>query len=166
MPIGAFMAGRYSASYGGQSTGIASEGFNLEFQLKQELIDKTDAYARTIIDMIMQGVDTFISAKLIEWNAASRALMWGMGGGVMGKIFSVAVPPAVFAYDLASAFVLTSTANTPAANSPASLTASKAFLAPNFNPTILHDSRLREMPMRLICLPYASSSDLIAFSTA
>ena len=163
--LGTFVAGRYSATYGAANIGIAEDGYDLEFQFKQELIDKTDAYAQTIIDMIMQGCDTYVSANLIEWLSGSKTLMWATGGGVMGKIFTSAVPPAAFASDLAGALVLTSTTNTTAAASPATLTGSKAFMAPNFNPRILMDSRLRKLPARMILLPYTSGSDLIAFST-
>lgn len=164
--LGSYVAGRYSATFGAADIGQSEDGFELEFSFKQELIDKTDAYARTIIDMIGQGCDTYVSANLIEWIPGSKALLWAYGGGVMGKIFSVAAPPAVFASNLASAFVMTSTANTTAASNPATLTGSKAFPAPNFNPKILCDSRLRKLPIRLILLPYQSSSDLISFSTS
>ncbi len=163
--LGTFVAGRYSATWNANSLGLARQGYDLDFQFKQEIIEETDAYGLTIIDMIMRGADTFVSATLREWIAGSKALLWAVGGGTMGKIFTSAVPCAASAYDLSQSLVFTATAGTPAATSPATLTASKAFMAPSFNPKILFDSRIRDLPVRMICFPYASSSDMIAFST-
>ena len=148
------------------SIGIAQRGYDLDFQFKSEAVNESDLYGLSTIDLVMRGADCHLSAQLKEWIAGSKALLWAIGGGVLGKIFSTAVPCGVFAYDLSAALVLTATANTTAATlGPATLTASKAFPAENFNPTILMDSRLRLLPIRCILFPYASSSDTIAFST-
>lgn len=165
MSLGTFVAGRYAATWNAVSIGLARQGLEMEVQLKQEVIDETDAYGMTIIDFVMRGADVYFSANLREWIAGSKSLIWAIGGGSLGKIFTAAVPCGVFAYDLSQALVLTATANTPAATSPATLTASKAFPAPSFNTKILFDSRIRDLPVRMICFPYASGSDTIALST-
>lgn len=163
--LGAFVAGRYAASFSAVDIGMTRQGFELEFAFKQELIDESDLYGLTTLDAVRRGCDVFLSATLKEWNAGSRSVLWPIGGGAMGKIFTSAVPNGSFDTDLAKPLVLTSTAGTAAALSPATLTAAKAWIAPNYNPRILFDSRLREVPIRLIFYPYASSSDTIAFST-
>lgn len=164
--LGAFVAGRYSAAWSsGLDLGMAKKGFELEFAFKQELLDESDLYGATIIDGIRRGCDVFVSMELMEWKAGSKALLWPIGGGALGKIFSSAVPNGVFDSDQAQPLVLTSTAGTSAANSPATLTASKAWIAPGFNPRWAMDSRLRTLPIRMIFYPYASGSDTIAFST-
>lgn len=163
--LGAFVAGRYAATYSSVAIGMAKQGIELEFQFKQEMVDESDLFGLSTIDMIIRGADVFASAMLKEWNAGSKSLLWAIGGGVLGKIFTAAVPCSVFASTLAQSLVLTATAGTAAAASPATLTAATAFPAPSFNPKILLDSRLRELPVRMICFPYASSTDTIAFST-
>ncbi len=163
--LGSMVAGRYSATWDAVDIGFSRTGLELDFQFKQEVIDETDLYGMTTIDMIMRGADVHLSATLREWKTGSKALLWAIGGGVLGKIFSAAVPCGSFASDLASALVMTGTAGTTAQATLATLTGSKAFPAANFNPKILFDSRLREIPMRLILFPYASGSDLVAFST-
>lgn len=163
--LGTFVAGRYSATYNANSLGIMERGYELDFQLKQELVDESDLYGMQIIDMFIQGCDSYVSMMAKEWLTGSKAILWALGGGVLGKIFSAAVPCGASAYDLSQSLVFTATANTPAATSPATLTASKAFPAPNFNPKTLLNSRLRQLPLRMLMFPYASSSDTIAFST-
>jgi hypothetical protein len=163
--LGTMVAGRYSATFNSVDVGFTRQGFELEFMFKQEVIDETDLYGMSTIDAVLRGADGFVSAILREWKAGPKSILWALGGGVLGKVFSAAVPNGVFASDKALPFVMTSTANTPAAADPATLTASKAFIAPNYNPRILFDSRLRETPIRFQMFPYASSTDTILFST-
>ena len=165
MSLGTFVAGRYSSTYAAASLGITTRGYELDVQFKQEVIDESDLYGLSLIDLCLRGADVHLSMLCKEWIAGTKALLWAIGGGSFGKIFTAAVPCGVFAYDLSAALVLTATANTPAAASPATLTASKAFPAANFNPKVLFDSRLRELPLRVVLFPYASSTDTIAFST-
>ncbi len=165
MALGAFVAGRYSATLNAVAIGMSKQGFELEFQFKHEVIEESDLYGLTILDLIVRGANTYVSAMLKEWNAGSKAILWSLGGSVLGKIFSTAVPCGSLASALASPLVFTSTANTPAAASPATLTASLAYPADNFNPKTLFDSRLRELPVRMIALPSVSGSDLVGFST-
>ena len=165
MALGTFIAGRYTATFNAVDIGISRTGFELEFQFKQEAIDETDAYGLTTIDMIHRGCDTLLNATLREYKAGSKAILWPIGGGTIGKIASVAKPIGTLASDNAAALVFTSVANTPAASSPATLTASKAWIAPNYNPRILFDSRLRDVPIRMIFLPADAVGEVTAFTT-
>jgi hypothetical protein len=163
--LGTLIAGRYSCTWNAVDTGYTRTGFELEFQYKHEVLDESDLYGLTTVDAVTRGCDGFLSATLREYKAGSTALLWPVGGGVLGKVFSTAKPAGLLASDQALALVLTSTANTPAAAAPATLTASKAWIAPNYNPRIILDSRLREVPIRMQLFPYASASDIILFST-
>ncbi len=167
MSLGSFIAGRYSATFDSSSVGIASRGYDLDFMFKSEAVDETDLYGASTIDLVLRGADVHIATELIEWLSGSKAMLWSLGGGALGKIYSAAVPAGMFAYDLAKALVLTATTNTTAAASggPATLTASKTWPAQSFNPRVLFDSRLRRLPIRLLCIPYASGGDTLAFST-
>jgi len=144
--------------------GITRTGYELQFNAKMEAIDETDLYGLTLIELIHRGIDAAIQWAAREYKAGSTGPAWPWGGGTLGKVFSSAVPCGVLASDTAQALVLTSTASTPAAAAPATLTASKAILAPNFNVNLLFDSRLREVPVRMQLLPY-SSSGTVHFTT-
>jgi hypothetical protein len=91
------------------------------------------------------------------------AAFWPWGS--LGVIFTAAAPIARLASAVAAAMVLTSTANTPAAASPASLTGSLSILAPNYPGSLLFDSRLREVPVRLALLPSVNSGTGTHFTT-
>lgn len=165
MALGTFIAGRYSATFNAVDVGMSRQGFELEFRFKQEEIAESDLFGLTTIDMIMRGADAFLRATLKEYKTGSLAALWQIGGAALGKIASAAVPIGVLASSLAQALVLTSTAATPAAAAPATLTGSLACLAPNYNPRIIFDSRLREVPIEMILLPSLSGGNLTVFST-
>jgi len=164
--LGAFVAGRYAGAWGSTPIGMTKQGFELEFQFKQENIEESDLFGLQIIDLILRGCDCYVSMMLKEWNAGSKALLWALGGGTLGTIFTTGVPCATFASSLAQSLVFTVTANTAAVGNPNTLTAPGAFPAPSFNPKTLLDSRLRELPIRMIMLPYTSGGSTLAFSTS
>lgn len=166
MALGSYVAGRFSATWNSTALGQTRRGWNLDINYKQEAIDETDLFGATMVDAVMRGADVHLSAELIEWTAAVRASIWTMGGGTLGTIATTAVPIGVLKSSLAVPLVLTSTANTPAASAPASLTAAGAIHADNANPNILMDSRLRVIPMRWHFLPSYSGGTLAAFSTS
>jgi hypothetical protein len=74
-------------------------------------------------------------------------------------------PIGIRASDVASAVVLTSTPNTPAATAPATLTATYAILAPGQQSTLLFNSKLRRVPIFLQLLPYTSGSNVVWYSS-
>ena len=161
-----FIAGRYSGTWNSVALGITKTGFELEFTFHFEDIDETDAYAQSLIDAIYRGARCHINAQLIEYKAGSISMLWPVGGGTLGKIMSAAKPVGILASDQAQALVLTSTANTPAAAAPTSLTASKTWIPNNFNPRVALDSKLRQFPMRLMMLPSDSSGEVTCFTTS
>lgn len=163
--IGTWICGAYTASWSSTSVGVTKNGWELELQYKQEAIDETDVYGASTLDLIYRGIDALMSATLREWKAGSTAPLWQVGGGVLGKTVSAAVPIGVLGTTLAQAFVLTSTAATPAVAAPATLTIAAAIFAPSFNPRIIFDSRLREIPLKLMALPQNSAGVITLFST-
>lgn len=61
------------------------------------------------------------------------------------------------ASNLAMSMVLTAVAGTPAASSPASLTAPRTIIEPGFNIGLLFNSKLRQVPVRFVNLPNDSA---------
>ena len=117
----------------------------------EEPVNNTDAYGKSKIDGIYQGGDWFAAFMCEEYKAGTIATWWPYGAiGVMGVIGRLR-------YGLSAALVLTAIAGTPAASSPATLTASKAILSSGFNTQLLFGPTLRKVPIRLDLLPYSSS---------
>lgn len=159
MALDTFIAGRYSGTYSGADVGITRQGYNLQQESRWEEIAETDAYGLSIIDGVYRGGNCYIQLESKAYKAGSVAPFWPWGSlGVMGTI-------ARLASDVAASIVLTSTAGTPAAASPATLTGTKSILAPNNPASLLFNSVLREVPVRLLLLPYDAGGGAIKWFT-
>ncbi len=154
MPLATIIAGRYTGTWNSLSTGILKDdGFRLIESAKEQQINRTDAFAQTLIETVYQGVDWSMAFTMIEYNAAAVSTIitpWGTLGtvGLVGTLGSAQ----------AKSLVLTATASTPAAASPATFTATLAKLSPNANVEINFTSAGREVPVRLDLLPSTISS--------
>lgn len=152
-----FIAGQYTVTYNGVAMGImeGDDGVpTIEQTSHGEEIRNTDAYGKSLIDVIYQGADWFAQYMCMEYKAGPISAFWPFGAvGVMGVIGRIE-------QDLAAALVLTAIAGTPAAASPATLTAAKAILAPGFNTKLLYGPTLRKVPIRQVLLPYVSGSTI------
>jgi hypothetical protein len=164
--IETFAVGSYAATYDGTSTGLTKDGYRITHDQKSEVIDKSDLYGDMMLDAIWRGANVSCEYTCLAFTkgtpvlTAFQASLYSAWSSTtpMGRLFS----------DLAKALVLTVTANTPAAAvgvGPATLTATKAILAPNYSTTHLYDNRLRELPLRVQFLPYSSTGTLIFAAT-
>lgn len=162
MALGTFIAGRYSCTYNAVSVGITKDGYDLSQQAKGEVLNETDSYGETTLDWVYRGSECFLQFTSREYMAGSLSAFWPYGSP--GFITSAATPIGLWASSLAKSIILTSTANTSAAAAPASLTATGAILAPNYDARLLFDSRIRNVPVRLQLLPYMSTN-LVHYST-
>ena len=150
--FGPIIAGPYTGTYNSQAVGFTIEGFRWGQEMLAEMIDKTDLFAKTIIDSIYQGMNARISYKSRVYDANNVAPIspWG----ALGVVYTAAAPIARSARAVAKAFVLTAVAATPAAAAPASLTANLSLLANGTNTELLFDSSAREIPVSLQLYPY------------
>lgn len=128
--------------------GITQRGYEIQQDGKAEVIDESDAYGQSTIDLVYRGGDVRIMFESRAYKAGSITPFWPWSTfGFMGII-------ARLASDIAAAFNLTVTPGTPAfTNGPRSVTAPKTILSPNVSQRMLFDSRLRNVPNQLTCLP-------------
>mgnify|MGYP000857433249 FL=1 len=120
----------------------------IEQSNKAEPIANTDSYAKSTIDAIYQGADWFASMTCMEYKAGSIAAWWPYSTlGRMGTIGRLL-------YDISLPLVLTAVAGTPAASSPATLTATRSILAPGFGTRLVFGPTVRTVPLRFQLLPY------------
>lgn len=160
MALETLVAGAYAGAYNGVSTGITEQGFELTFETKAEEIGESDAFGESLIDFIYRGGRLSTMFESLAYKAGSITPFWPWGPlGVLGII-------ARLASNVAMPLTLTSTAGTPAAASPATLTFGKAILAPNNPARLLYNSKLRKVPVRLACLPYNIGAGVIAFGSS
>jgi hypothetical protein len=149
--IATLIGGRYSGTLGGADLGITESGFTIIFNPKAELINESDAYGLTLIDLFWRGIDVSTVFDSLEYKAGTITAAWPWGTlGAMGVI-------ARLGSAIASSMVLTATAGTPAAATPATLTAARSLLEPGFNVSLLFNSKLRRVPIRFVNLPSDSA---------
>lgn len=155
--LATFIAGRFSATYNAVDVGITRQGHEIEITLKQETINESDLYGLTTVDAVVRGGDAFYQAEFREYKSGSISCFTQPFTAAAGGIFSTAKPIGGLASGLAQALVMTATANTPAAATPATLTASLALLAEGYPVKLLFDSRLRPVPIRMQLYPSVST---------
>ncbi len=157
MSLGTFIGGRYSSTWNAADLGLTREGYNVIVVPKGEMIAQSDAYAQTLLDYFFAGCDVATVLDSLEYKSGPIASIWPWGSlGTMGTI-------ARLASNLGESLVLTSTAGTPAASTPATLTATRAIISPNTNIALLFSSKLRMVPIRFDCLP---SDGAVHFTTS
>jgi hypothetical protein len=105
--------------------------------------------------------ECFVQWVGLAYKAGTIAAFWPWGA--IGTLLTAAAPIGRLLSDVAAPHVLTSTPNTPAAASPASVTGVKAILAPNQSARLLFSSKLRKVPIRLQYLPYDAGAGTIKF---
>jgi hypothetical protein len=158
------VAGQYTTTWNSVSVGVTRQGFELQQQVRQEVIAETDAYGESTIDFIYRGGDVFCQFISRSYAAGSTGPFWPWGGGTLGVMSTAAVPIATLASAVAQPLVLTVVANTPAVAAPNTLTGALSILAPNFNGNLIFDSRLRDVPVRHQFLPTAASGTVKWFA--
>lgn len=174
MALDTLIAGRYSATYNANDVGITRDGYALTIDSEWEEIGETDAWGQSVIDGVWRGGNCFLQFTSVAYKTGSLQAFWPFGGplagpGVLGVLFdstqATPLPIAQLASNIAKAFVLTATAGTPAAATPATLTATAALLARNNNGRIMLNSKLRDVPVRLRLYPFTSAGITRFFTT-
>jgi len=119
-----FIAGQYTATYGGSALGQILNGFELRWTFLREFI-RGDNFARARQDGVYQGAELDVLYELMEYNAAgAQGAFWPFDAafldlGTIGVLDS----------SKDASLVLSAVAGTPAAASPASITLPNTILA-------------------------------------
>ena len=160
MALATFVSGRYSCTWNAVDLGITdNDGWDLSWQYPVEAINSTDQYGMTWVDGVYQGVsDVFLQANGLEYKAGPLAAATpfatmtptGASGLSLGTI-------GILVSGVAKALTLTATAGTPAAASPATLSATLAVWAENYPVHLLMNPKLRKFPIRMRILPYSAT---------
>jgi hypothetical protein len=168
-----FIAGPYTATYnpalgGGApvSLGISEDGFELESTYYADLI-RGDNLGESIQDGVYRGKDCYLSCVLEEVNldGVNRVFNPFIDCDAISDLSELGQVGRLLT-NLAGSLVLTAVAGTTAATVPATLTASKAIIAPGFPIRQVLATRHRKMPLRFLLLPYTDGSDVVHFRMA
>ncbi len=164
MALGVFAAGPYSAlattpTQSAGAVGLLQDGWTVEWTILEEELDKTDAYARTLIETFHQGLRCFINAIFHEWKAVELRLLTPYANMLpVAATRMDAGIPGTQGSDQASSIVLTALAGTPAATvGPVTATFPKVKQSGNVNVNALFGPEKRQTPYRGHIFPLYSS---------
>ena len=148
-----FIAGGYTVTYDGATIGQIMDGITIEHVAQKQLI-VGDNFGQTPQDAVYQGMECFVEFVCMEYNQAKAKLAFWPYHATFGTISTVGRTDV--GSSLVKTLVMTSTAGTPAATQPTSVTATRAILAEGFPVRLLFAPALREIPFRFRLYPDAS----------
>ncbi len=151
------VSGPYTTTWDGFALGTQNDdGFQLKGTYQGQEVNASDAYGMTLVEAIWRGLNWRLQFRGLEFNRAGIEACLNMFG-------STGAPAGGFTPDLAqigqrfSAFaqplVMTAVLPNPP-TVPQTLTALGAVLAPQMNVELMMTSKVREVPLEMVLLPY------------
>jgi hypothetical protein len=167
------VAGRYVGTFDGHDIGLLSEaGYEISWESKGFLINRTDTYADTLIDGLMTGSDWRLRFLCIEYGETPSNVVWPWGRADPTKVMYPTLGTVETDtedadlsighrwLDIGKATILTATPGTPAADNPGpgpiSMTAKKSIVSPNTPVVTRLAPQNRTLPAELLMLPFVS----------
>lgn len=148
------------------------DGFVLNCRVAGQEVNESDAYGMTLVEAIYRGQNWTLRLRGLEWNKTGLLSALQMFGQVAGALPALTLNPILGPIGdrwskYCQALLLTAIlANPP--TTPQTLTASQAGLAPNSDVEFMFTSKVREMPLAFVLLPYVYSNSptvIVPFST-
>lgn len=147
-----FIAGPYALTYNAQSLGTIAQPIDFELMQFGQRIEGNHL-GRSLLDGVYQGGDLFLNFILNEFDAAAaRSAFWPFAAS-----FGLVGQPGALYSSFAQALVLTALAGTNA--TPATLTFTKAVLAPNVPIRTLLGAAHKTIPLRMQVLPTGAGTE-------
>lgn len=165
------ISGPYIGTWNGNALGTQNDdGFVISAQHQGQEISATDAYGMTLVEAIWRGMNWRCRIRGLEFNKAGLLdllQMFGRSGAV-----TTLTPQLAFIGDRWSTYsrilILTAILGNPP-TMPQTLTANSACLAPGQTTEFMLTSKMREMPIDMVLLPYqavvGSGSIVVPFTT-
>lgn len=172
MALGTFVAGRYSSTItppAGMATDLGlmdEDGYALMFTPQYHLVQDTDAWGAQVLDGFWRGFsDVGIDFTCHEYKAGPlRIVNPGDTFAPTGAETFKADTIGRSMLALAGILVLTATASTPAASSPATLTATYAAIREGFQVKWLMGPKQRKIPISMRFFGYDVASAPVYFT--
>lgn len=150
-------SGPYTGTFNGLPFGtLSDDGYELRATVQGQEINETDAYGQTLVEAVYRGVNWRCLLRGLEWKTGllTALQMFGQTGAV-----GTLTPILANVGNRWSAFclplVLTAILGNPP-TAPQSLTALNAGLAPQFQSAFNLTSKVKEVPLELVFLPYSA----------
>ncbi len=161
------VSGPYVAVWNALPLGVQSDdGYALSCTVAGQEVNATDQYGQTLVEGVYQGQNWRCRLRGLEWKTGLLAIlqMFGQvrGDNSLNPTLSGINPltlPVVNVGDLwtnyAKILVLAAILGNPP-SSPQTLTAATAALAPGQTSEFMMTSKVRELPLELVLIPYST----------
>lgn len=165
------ISGPYVGTWNGNSLGTQNDdGYVISAQHQGQEIAATDAYGMTLVEAIWRGMNWRCRIRGLEFNKAGLLDLLQMFGRSGAN--TTLTPQLAFIGDRWSTYskimILTAILGNPP-TMPQTLTANSAALAPGQTTEFMLTSKMREMPIEMVLLPYSavvgSGSIVVPFTT-
>lgn len=135
---------------------LNDDGFILNCTIQGQEVNLSDAYGMTLTEAIYRGQNWRCRIRGLEWNKTGLlALLQQFGARVAGQLTPILTNIGDLYTTYSKVMVLTAIlANPPTV--PQTLTATNASIAPNSQSEFMFTSKLREMPLELVLIPYST----------
>ena len=150
------VSGGYTGLWNAFALGTQNDdGFVLSAQTQGQEVNASDAYGMTLMEGIYRGVNWRARLRGLEWNKrglldALQAFGQPSGGSTFGpSLQNIGDRMSTYAKTLLLTAIL---ANPP--TTPQTLTGASAILAPGQTTEFMMTSKMREMPIEMVLLPY------------
>lgn len=166
------ISGPYTGTWGGQTLGTQNDdGYVLSATFPGQSIDRSDAYGETLVEAIYRGMNWRCRLRGLEFSKTGLLSLLQQFGPVGNQ--TTLNPTLVNVGDRWSAYnrtlILTAILGNPP-TMPQTLTALGAGMAPGQTTEFMMTSKMREMPIEMVFLPYSatvgSATVNVPFTTA
>jgi hypothetical protein len=151
------ISGPYTGIYDNLTIGtLNDDGYELAVTIQGQEINETDAYGMTLVEAIYRGQNWRLRMRGLEWLPG---LLWAMQtfGAQAAKASGLLGPRLQAIGDRWSTYsrilILTALLSNPP-TVPQVLTADSAVIAPQQQSTFNLTSKMRELPIEMVLLPY------------
>ena len=161
MPAGLVVpiAGPYLGTWAGSAFGtLSDDGYELSVTIQGQEVNESDAYGMTLVEAIYRGQNWRCRLRGLEWNKTGLLTSLQMFGqsGVAGTLNPILTNIGDRWTRYCQALVLTAILGNPP-STPQSLTALNAGIAPNSQTSWMKTSKVREMPLEFVFIPYTAT---------
>lgn len=168
MPAGLVLplSGPYSGTWNALAMGVQSDdGWALNCTVQGQEVNETDQYGMTLVEAIYRGQNWRARTRALELTKTGPQavlLMFGQTGAVGSLTPNLSNIGSRWT-DYAKSLVLTAIlANPP--SSPATITALNSALAPQQNSETMFTSKVRELPLEWVLIPYSAVVGSLTFA--
>ena len=160
------ISGPYLGTWNAFALGTQNDdGFVMSGQIQGQEVNASDAYGQALVEGIYRGFNWRCRLRGLEWNKvgllnALQAFGQPSGSGTFGpSLQNVGDRMSRFS----QALLLTAILGNPP-TTPQTLTANGAILAPGQTTEWMKTSKLREMPLEFVFLPYAATISATSYN--